>query len=146
MVEDYWIVAAHAAKPETLGHPSLLWPSASSERIEAATVFGGATRPITLGYFVRARRDADRVVHYVRERDYRPGEAEAWYLTLTVGLDIEADREKLEPVEGGYLIDLLAGADDGSARSVKVRIDWDGDPDQTPKQVLESAREGLTVS
>ncbi|HEX9438338.1 MAG TPA: hypothetical protein VF909_01600, partial [Roseiflexaceae bacterium] len=41
----------------TLGHPSLAWPSLGTEQA-ALTVFPGAERPITLGFFIRAPRDA----------------------------------------------------------------------------------------
>jgi hypothetical protein len=125
----------------TLGHPSLEWPSASDVDGGAVTVFGGGARPTTLGHFVRARRDAEGGLQYVHERD----EAEAWYLRLTIGLDINDDRDKLPPAEDGYSIKLLVGADDGAARRFKVDIDWNGDPDQTPYQVLASALEQLAV-
>ena len=105
------------------------------------TVFGGGARPITLGWFVRAWRDQDGL-HYVHELDEK---ADAWYLRLTIGLDINDDRDKLPPVANGYSIKLLVGADDGAARRFKVWINWNGDPAQTPYQVLASALERLMV-
>lgn len=146
LVEGYTVVGSHQPALDTLGHPSLQWRSASDEIVTTATVFGGGASPITLGYFVRVRRDAEGELHYVRERDYRSGEADAWYLKLTIGLDINDNRDKLQPFEDGYLIRLLVGADDGAARTFDVQIDWDGDPDQSPHEVLRSALEHLAVS
>jgi hypothetical protein len=40
---------------------------------------------------------------------------------------------------------LLVGADDGAARKFKVHIDWNGDADQRPDEVLTSALEHLEV-
>ena len=146
LFEGYMVVAAHAAELTTLGHPSLEWPSASDADAGAVTIFGGGARPITLGYFVRVRVDTEGALHYVRERDYRSGEADAWYLKLTIGLDINDDRDKLAPYDDGYLIRLLVGADDGAARTFNVRIDWNGDPEQSPQEVLKSALDRLAVS
>jgi hypothetical protein len=146
LVEGYTVVGSHQPALDTLGHPSLQWPSASEEVLTTATVFGGGTRPITLGFFIRVRKDADGALHYVRERNYRPGEADAWYFKLAIGIDIVENRDKLPPVEDGYMIKLLVGADDGAARSFTVHIDWDGNPDRPPAQVLRSALEHLAVS
>jgi hypothetical protein len=146
LFQGYRMVAADTTTLVTLGHPSLEWPTASDVGGGAVTVFGGGARPITLGYFLRAWRDDDGELHYVRERDYRSGEAEvAWYLRLTIGFDINDDRDKLPPVEDGYIIRLVVGADDGAARAFDVHIDWNGDPDQTPDQVLASTLDQLAV-
>lgn len=147
IVEGYTVQGSHQAAPTTLGHPSLEWPSTREDETltGAVTVFAGAKRPITLGYFVRARRDAEGALHYVRERNYRPGEADAWYLKLTIGLDINDDRDKLPPVDDGYFIHLLVGAEDGAARTFNVHIDWDGNPDLSPDDVLTSALDRLAV-
>jgi hypothetical protein len=142
LVEGYTSLADPEAMFVTFGHPSLEWPSASDVDSGAVTVFGGGARPITLGYFERAWRDQEGELHYVHEHD---GTAEAWYLRLTIGLDINDDRDKLPPVERGYSIKLIVGADDGAARRFKVYIDWLGDPGQTPHQVLASALGQLAV-
>lgn len=92
------------------------------------------------------RVDAEDALHYVRERDYRPGEADAWYLKLTIGLDIKDDRDKLPPVDDGYMIRLVVGADDGAARTFNVHIDWNGDPAQSPQEVLTSVLDRLAVT
>lgn len=146
LVEGYTVVGSHQPALDTLGHPSLQWPSASDEIVTTATVFGGGARPITLGYFVRVRRDSAGDLHYVSEHDYDGTNADAWYLKLTIGLDIIENRDKLQPFEDGYLIRLLVGADDGAARVFRVHIDWDGDPDQSPQAVLRNALEHLAVS
>lgn len=69
LVEGYTIQGSHAAAPTTLGHPSLEWPSTREDAAGTGgvTVFAGAKRPITLGYLVRVRRDADGELHYVRD-------------------------------------------------------------------------------
>lgn len=148
LVEGYTVVGSHAAVLTTLGHPSLDWPSTGEAPTGAVTVFAGGARPITLGYFVRVRRDQAGDLHYVKERNYRSGEADAWYLKLTLafGLDINDNRDKLPPVEDGYIVRLLVGADDGTARIFNVHIEWDGDPEQSPQAVLKSALEHLAVS
>jgi hypothetical protein len=64
--------------------------------------------------------------------DTQPKDAVGWYLFLAE-LDVTDDRDKLPPVEGGYTIRLL-GADDGAAD-----IAWDGNPRQSPDEVLASA-------
>ena len=147
LVEGYTEQGSHQAAPTTLGHPSLEWPSTREDATVtgAVTVFAGASRPITLGYFVRVRVDTEGALHYVRERDYRSGEADAWYLKLTIGLDIADDRDKLPPVDDGYVFRLLVGADDGAARTFEVHLDWDGNPDLEPDEVLRSALDHLAV-
>ncbi len=146
LVEGYTVVGSHQPALTTLGHPSLQWPSASDEIVTTATVFGGGARPITLGYFVRVQRDPAGDLAYISEHGYRSGKADAWYLKLTIGVDINDNRDKLEPFEDGYVIRLLVGADDGAARTFRVHIDWDGDPDQEPQAVLKSALDHLAVS
>ena len=110
-------------------------------------VFAGGVRPVTLGYFIRVRRDArgdmirptgvdegGRPVrglpHYARASDYARDDVEGWYFKLALhpGLDINDDRDKLPPVNNGYVIRLLVGADDGAARTFTVHLDWDGHP------------------
>ena len=147
LVQGFTVQGSHQAAPTTLGHPSLEWPSTREDeaRTGAVTVFAGAERPITLGYFLRVRRDAEDELHFIRERDYKPGEADAWYLKLTIGLDINDNRDKLRPENDGYVINLLVGADDGAARSFTVSINWDGDPDLKPDEVLASALDHLAV-
>lgn len=127
----------------TLGHPSLDWPSTGEAAATAAvTVFAGGTRPITLGYFIRVRRDPSTGAllrptlidddqgrdfpgppHYARDADF-DDESEGWYLRLALawGLDINDDRDKLPPVDDGYIVRLLVGADDGKARTFTVHI------------------------
>jgi hypothetical protein len=86
--------------------------------------------------------------HYARDEDYEDyDDVEGWYLRLALafGLDMNDDRDKLPPVKGGYVIRLLVGADDGAARKFKVHIDWNGDADQRPDEVLTSALEHLEV-
>jgi hypothetical protein len=48
-------------------------------------------------------------------------------------------------VDGGYVIRLLVGADDGAARTFEVDIDWNGDPALSPQEVLASALDHLAV-
>lgn len=48
-------------------------------------------------------------------------------------------------MEGGYVIRLLVGADDGAARTFEIDIDWDGDAALSPDQVLASALDHLAV-
>lgn len=62
------------------------------------------------------------------------------------GLDINDDRDKLPPVDDGYRIRLVAGADDGAARVFHIDINWDGDPALTPEQVMASALDRLAVT
>jgi hypothetical protein len=145
----------------TLGHPSLGWPSApETEATASAIVFAGGKRPITLGYFIRAYVTEsgefhDELHHSLRgpghfaldahyERDYFSA---AWYfrLALAFGLDIFDNRDKLPPIDGGYAIRLLAGADDGAARVFEVDINWKGDGSLSPADVLASALERLHV-
>jgi hypothetical protein len=147
LFEGYTVQGSHAAAPTTLGHPSLEWPSTREDAAAtgAVTVFAGAKRPITLGYFVRVRCDAQGALHYVRARGYKSGDADAWYLKLTIGLDINDNRDKLHPVDDGYVFRLLVGADDGAARTFEVYLDWDGNPDLEPAEVLDSALDHLAV-
>jgi hypothetical protein len=142
LVEGYTVVGSHQPALDTLGHPSLEWPSATDAEAGAVTVFGGGSRPITLGYLVRARYLDDlREIDYAREDET----ADGWLLRLTIGIDINDNRDKLRSFDDGYMIRLLVGADDGAARSFTVYIDWNGDPDQTPEQVLASALASLRV-
>ena len=70
--------------------------------------------------------------------------ANAWYLDLGE-LDVNDDRDKLKPIDGGYTIRLLVGADDGAARRFDVDIAWDGNPKLSPEEVLASALDHLAV-
>ena len=146
LVEGYTVVGSHLPALTPVGHASLAWAS-SDEATETAamTVFAGGSRAITLGYLTRVRRDTEGALHFVSERDYRSGEADAWYLRLTLafGLSIGDDRDKLPPEDDGYVIRLLVGADDGPARTFNVHIDWNGDPELEPEQVLRSALDRL---
>lgn len=149
----------------SLSHPSLGWPSApESERATASVVvFAGGHRPVSLGRLIRVQVDDDggvfradvytqslsaamgarRFPHFDKlepddERDAR------WFLYLAE-LDVNDDRDKLRPVENGYVIRLLVGADDGAARSFEVDIAWDGDPQLSAEEVLASALDHLAV-
>ena len=146
LVEGYTPTTAHAATLTTLGHPSLEWPSAPDADAGAVTVFGGGVRPITLGYLVLMRRDPnDGKLHSVRESDQRRRADAAWFLRLTIGLAITDQRDHLPPVEDGYRVRLIVGADDGAARAFDVHINWDGDYSRSPAQVLRSALDRLSV-
>jgi hypothetical protein len=150
----------------TLGHPSLGWPSApEANETAAVTVFAGGTRPITLGFFIRARVDPAGVMlrpaavdafgnavralpHYARAEDFAVDDPTvSWYLKLALAfdLDINDDRDKLPPVEGGYVVRLLVGADDGAARVFEVDMDWNGEGALRPQEVLDSALDHLSV-
>ena len=74
----------------------------------------------------------------------RDEERARWFLFLAE-LDVNDDRDKLPPVENGYTIRLLVGADDGTARSFEVDIAWDGDPRLSAEEVLASALDRLAV-
>lgn len=164
MVEGYRPLMDNAAPLTTLGHPSLGWPSApEADSTAAVVVFPGGYRPIGIGRLIRVRVGADGKLmrptvlmngvavpgapHY---RDDSAGApfAVGWYLwlDLTFAQDISDDRDKLPPVDGGYLIRLTIGADDGAARSFDVHIDWDSDPGQSAEQVLASALNRLAVT
>jgi hypothetical protein len=155
-----------------LGHPSLGWPSGGPGEEAALTVFPDARRPITLGYFIRAPRDAKGKLrrpreintdtgqevrylpHFATDDDYArvagPRAAPmngAWFLRLALAfeLDIFDDRDKLAPVKSGYAIRLLVGADDGAARPFEVHINWESDANLSAKEVLRSALDHLHV-
>jgi hypothetical protein len=130
--------------PVSLAHPSLGWPSApEAEATFSVVVFAGGQRPVSLGRLIRVAVHDDgqiwRPDTYTKELGSAPGprkfphiahdsglEASAWYFYLAE-LDVNDDRDKLKPVEGGYTIRLLVGAGDGAARSFEVDIAWDGD-------------------
>jgi hypothetical protein len=102
-------------------------------RPEAVDAFGNAVRAMP---------------HYGRDQDYNDQALVAsWYLRLTLAfdLDINDDRDKLPPVEGGYVVRLLVGADDGAARVFDVDINWNGDGALRPEEVLDSALDHLSV-
>jgi hypothetical protein len=148
LVEGYSEQGSQDA-PTTLGHPSLEWPTTREDAAAtgAVTVFAGARRPITLGYFVCGQRDAGGEFQVATNPDYlsRNPAGWVWHLKLTIGFDINDHRDKLPAVDGGYVIRLLVGADDGAARRFDVDINWDGDPTLTPVQVLDSALDKLAV-
>jgi hypothetical protein len=147
----------------SLSHPSLGWPSApEAEATAAAVVFAGGHRPISLGRLIRVATDdegriwrpesysttfrqSSTLTRQFPHIEHGSGLiATGWFLYLGE-LDINDDRDKLEPVEGGYTIRLLVGADDGAARSFEVDISWEADPKQTSEEVLASALEHLAV-
>jgi hypothetical protein len=158
-----WYEARNGARRCSLAHPALGWPSAPEAGASGSVVvFAGGRRPVSLGKFIRVGADPQdgtlwRPETYSLEvgplhgpRSFPHIEptsgfvATAWYLYLAE-LDVHDDRDKLPPVDGGYAIRLLVGADDGAARSYEVDINWDGDPKQTAEEVLVSALERLAV-
>ncbi|HSS74341.1 MAG TPA: hypothetical protein VLK53_12325 [Gaiellaceae bacterium] len=163
MVEGYRPLSEDGEGMTTLGHPSLAWPSApEADETAAITVFAGGYRPLGLGRLVRVRLADNgemmrpgvglpdgRVVpgppHY--ETDSGELFAVGWYLWLDLafGQDLSDDRDKLPPREGGYLIRLLIGADDGAARTYDVHVGWDGNPDLSADEVLASALDHIAV-
>jgi hypothetical protein len=159
-------------RKESLAHPSLAWPSTTeAEATGSVVVFAGGHRPVSLARLIRVRLDDDGnisrperwvttpgglglsrfpqgpntlVLTPLSFPHFPDGEAEGWYLFLAE-LDVNDDRDKLPPVEGGYTIRLLVGADDGAARAFEVDISWDGNPALTPEEVLASALDRLAV-
>jgi hypothetical protein len=162
LVEGYRPLADRAAQLTTLGHPSLGWPSAPEAASTAAVViFAGGFRPLGLARLIRVRLDERRKIvrpklrfgqqslpapHFVVDDSGDPP-AVGWYLWLDLafGQDLNDNRDKLPPVDGGYLIRLLIGADDGAARAYDVHINWNGDPDLSADEVLDSALDHLAV-
>jgi hypothetical protein len=147
----------------SLANPSLGWPSApESEVTGTVVVFAGGSRPVSLGRLIRVvafegkiiPRGAGKLPHFelVEPPDEREGvdvgegrESEVrWFLYLAE-LNLNDHRDKLPPVENGYTIRLLAGADDGAARSFEVDIAWDGDPKLSAEEVLASALDRLAL-
>ena len=147
----------------SLAHPSLGWPSApESETTGSIVVFAGGSRPVSLGRLIRVVTYDGKIVprgfgdlpHFelAEPPDEREGvdvgegrESEVrWFLYLAE-LNLNDHRDKLPPVEDGYTIRLLAGADDGAARSYEVDIAWDGDPKLSADEVLASALDRLAV-
>jgi hypothetical protein len=145
LIEGYTARGSDLPGFRTLGHQSLDWPSnGEAATTGAVTVFAGGARPITLGYFIRVRinpatggflrppatdvhgRPVRVDPHYARDEDYAPDATPAagWYLRLALafGHDIFSERDKLPPVEDGYTIRLLVGADDGAARAYEIDI------------------------
>lgn len=146
----------------TLGHPSLAWPSApEADATAALTVFAGGPRPIGFGRLIRVRIDDNGKLmrpsggigaivrgwpHFKDDSEGDPP-AVGWYLWLDLAFaqSLHDDRDKLPPVESGYIIRLLIGADDGAARKFDVHINWDGDPKLNADEVLASALDHLAV-
>jgi len=77
--------------------------------------------------------------HYARDEDYADEATCYFKLMLAGGLDINDNRDKLPPVNDGYVVRLVVGADDGAARTFEVEIDWDGDGKQKPDELLKAA-------
>jgi hypothetical protein len=163
MVEGYRPLVEVGGAMTTLGHPSLGWPSApEANETAAVTVFAGGFRPLGLGRLIRVRQAQDgtlmrpgvalpdgQVVPGPPHYEVDPGEpfAVGWYFWLQLAFeqDLSDNRDKLPPIDGGYLIRLLIGADDGAARSYDVHIRWDGNPDLSGDQAMRSALEHLAV-
>jgi hypothetical protein len=57
LIEGYRPKSDPGATITTLGHPSLEAEHRRGAGTAAVTVFAGGARPITLGYFIRVRRD-----------------------------------------------------------------------------------------
>lgn len=144
----------------SLAHPSLGWPSApEADESASVTIFAGGRRPIGLGRLIRVRLDeqgqimrpyaVDHEERQIRGFPHYPDaeDAVAWYLWLELafGLDILDNRDKLAPLETGYTVRLMIGADDGAARTFEVDVAWDGNPNLSAEQVLESILERLVV-
>jgi hypothetical protein len=95
IVEGYRRQGEPVGEFTTLGHPSLLWPSASEIATAAVTVFAGGRRPITLGLLTRTewRAGGGLIIpegglysHHARDVDYAvPYPHTAWYLVFAIG-------------------------------------------------------------
>lgn len=164
LIEGYRPLEMTAQPLTTLGHPSLGWPSApEADETAAVMIFPGGFRPVGLGRLIRVRLDETgklmrpnvqlpdgRVVpgppHYGNVAAGDPV-CDGWYLWLDIAFaqDISDDRDKLPPRDGGYLIRLTVGAEDGAARTRDVHINWNSDPAQSADDVLASALEHLAV-
>ena len=135
------------------------WPSAPEAQATASIVlFADFERPIALGRLYRAPHDDKGKLKRPILQNPVTGRNELglphfpddptghWYLKLDLAFDLDIldDRDKLEPRTGGYVIQLVVGADDGDARRYEVDIDWDGDA-ETPDVALQSALEHLAV-
>jgi hypothetical protein len=154
---------ARNGKRVSLAHPSLGWPSApEAEATSAVVVFAGGHRPVSLGRLIRVLVEDDgtmrrpesytqrvgevvprRFPHF-EELDAKDEERARWFLYVGE-LDVNDDRDKLSPVEDGYTIRLLVGADDGAARAFEVDIAWNGDGKLSAEEVLASALDRLAV-
>jgi hypothetical protein len=149
----------------SLSHPSLGWPSApESEESASVVVFAGGHRAVSLARLIRVLVEDDggirrpdtytqtigatgpgpRRFPHLDDVPPRYEETACWYLYLAE-LDVNDDRDKLPPVENGYTIRLLVGADDGAARAFEVDLSWVGDPRLSAEEVLASALDHLAV-
>lgn len=60
-----------------------------------------------------------------------------WYLELRIGFTIGDGRHELPPLADGYIVQLTVGAEEGSAQTYEVRVNWtqEGPP---PQKALDS--------
>jgi hypothetical protein len=141
MVEHYRKAAG--GEPVGMGSPELGWPSADVAPGSGVVVFAGAQRPIDFGHLGLIRRDNDgKPVVTLANMDTILDSGGSWELDLALamhsqGLTIADRRELLPPVERGYVVRLLVGAEDGAARTYEVSVDWNGAA-PNPKAALES--------
>lgn len=123
-----------------MGSPLLGWPSTPSDD-GGAVVFAAGTRPLDFGYLLPAWRD--NYGHVIYDAEEKPSTAIAkgaeWQFRFALAFDLQLvdQREWLRPVQDGYMVQLLVGADDGAARTYEVDIDWNGNA-ATAQDALDS--------
>ena len=121
LVQSYQELSPGATRV-AMGSPELGWPSTDILIGGGVVVFAGGDRPLDFGYLARS--------------------GNKWQLVLCLAMHaknvkLSDRREYLPPVDSGYTVRLLVGADDGAARTYKVDVNWDGDA-ASPEAALDS--------
>jgi hypothetical protein len=108
-----------------LGHWPLAWTSAKEP---AVTVYASDERPLDFGVLEHWHPDDDQggVVYFTGD-PVPEGPERHWHLRLVLhGGDVPADRrDRLPP--GEWVVRLVVGSEDGSARTYDVHVAWSGD-------------------
>jgi hypothetical protein len=118
------------ASAVTMGSPELAWPSTGAA-VDGVVVFANGKRPVSLGYLIPAYRDQYDEMLLAPDEDRAAAifKGARWHLRLHLAhnLFLVDEREYLKPVDGGYTVRLVIGAEDGAARSFDVHVNWEGD-------------------
>jgi hypothetical protein len=98
----------------SLGSPPLGWTSAADSVDVSVVIFPGGERPFDVGRFDSYLSTEEDGSH-----------SDEWCLTLVPYMQIFESRQNLRSKDGGYLLRLVIGSDDGRARRYNLRVHWD---------------------
>jgi hypothetical protein len=128
--------AIHAGEPTSLAGAELGWPSTELAPGAGAVIFGGQDRPLDFGTLGIGRPDAASAGAKMGGMLDLPDNAQ-WWFRFTLARELLIERAFLPPIPGGYIAEIVVGADEGNAHVFEVAFNWNALA-PTPDTALDS--------